>query len=245
MFSFGITTTITFVIGRLLEQLRREEVDRRGTRSLAEADDDRVVAQRMHVPALERVVVPALGRAVVQNSLVRQQRMVQKEQLHDQLFRPAHGVAHRADHDVIADDHRRVAREEEIRQRRQQVAALVERARERARLLFLALDEHVDQLLGASHLDPAGERAGGDDVERLAHEQVSRLRNRHHVGEQIAHGQHGRKALEDRHEAAMLLLSVLEVDDVVVKKVFAGIGRDREELRTGQVDEHRAQPADL
>ena len=43
----------------------------------------------------------------------------------------------------------------------------------------------------------------------------------------------------------MLLLRVLEVDDVVVKKVFAGVGGDREELLAGEVHEHRAQPADL
>ncbi len=80
---------------------------------------------------------------------------------------------------------------------------------------------------------------------RLAHEQIAGGRDRDDVREQVAYRQNGGESLEDRDEPPVLLSGVLEVDDIVVEEVFAGVGRHREELPAGRVHEHRAQPADF
>ena len=152
----------------LLEQARRELIDRRGTRALAEADDDQVAAKRMDVAALERVVHPSLRRAVVQNARIGELRMVREQRLHDDRFGPPDRVAHRADQHVLAGDDAAVAREEQVGQRRQHVAVLVERLGERAGRLVAALDEHADQRVGVELADVAGQRLGRNDVHRLA-----------------------------------------------------------------------------
>ena len=68
----------------------------------------------MDVTALESVVRPPLCRAIVENSLVGQLRMRREECFHDQLFGPSSVKAHRADHHVLIDRHRRIASEKEI-----------------------------------------------------------------------------------------------------------------------------------
>ena len=55
---------------RLIEQTRRDLIDGRRTRPLAEAEDDQITSQRVHVAALEGVVHAPLGRSVVQDSAV-------------------------------------------------------------------------------------------------------------------------------------------------------------------------------
>jgi hypothetical protein len=56
---------------------------------------------------------------------------------------------------------------------------------------------------------------------------------------------HVAEALEDRDEAAVLPLGVLDVDDVVVEVVLARARGDGEELVARRVDDHRAQAPDL
>ena len=45
---------------RLLEQQRGKAVDSRGARSLAEPDQQHILAQRMNISTLERMVEPSL-----------------------------------------------------------------------------------------------------------------------------------------------------------------------------------------
>jgi hypothetical protein len=99
----------------LLEEQRHKTVDSRGTRPLAEADQQHILAQRMHVATFERMVEPSLRRSIVQNSLIAELGMRGEERLHDQLFRPPRVKSHRADHHVLIDRHRGIAREEKIR----------------------------------------------------------------------------------------------------------------------------------
>src|SRR4029077_8172177 len=55
---------------RLVEQNRGEAVDSRGTRSFAEADEQHVLTERMHIAAFECMVEAPLYRAVVDDPLV-------------------------------------------------------------------------------------------------------------------------------------------------------------------------------
>src|SRR5688500_10553066 len=92
----------------VLEEQARKLVDRGRTRTLAEADHDEVLADRMDVPALKGVVQAPFDGAVVEYPFVLQERVIHEEPLHDQLLRPPHPVAHRPDHDVPIDPHRHV-----------------------------------------------------------------------------------------------------------------------------------------
>ncbi len=170
---------------------------------------------------------------------------MEEERLHDELFRPAHGVAHRADHGVLADDHGRVAREEEIGERGERVAALVERAGERPGFLLVPLDEHAHELGRRALSDLAGEWTGGDDVHRLLDQEVSDLVARGDLGQEVGDLMDRGEALEDGHESPVLALGGLGIDDVVVEEVLARGGGDGEELRARRVDQNGAKAADF
>jgi hypothetical protein len=129
----------------------------------------------MDVAAFNRVVQPALDRPVIDDPAVHQERVVQEERLHDELLRPANPVAHRPDDDVLADAHRDIPREEEVRQRRKGVAGRVQRPRQRARGFLAPLDQHPNDLLGRKLLDLAGQGLGRNDVHRLANQQLTHL----------------------------------------------------------------------
>ena len=230
---------------RALEKDRRDLVDRRGARALAEADDHEVAAQRMDVAALDRVVHAPLRRAVVQNAGVGERRVVREQRLHDDRFRPPDRVAHRPDENVIVGDDAAVAREEHVRQRRQHVAVLVERLRDRSRWLVAALDEHSHERGGIELADVARQRLRRDDVHRLADQQVARFGVGEDVGEQRPDLVHRGEALEDGDEPPVLALSGLGLDDVVVQVVGAVRRGNGEQFRTGRVDENAAQAADL
>jgi hypothetical protein len=113
---------------RLFEQEGGEAVDTGWTGAFAEADEQHILAQGMYVPALEGVIESTLDRAVVQDPAVGKLGVRAEQSFHDQLFRPSRVKSHRADHHVLVDRHRGITSEKEIRQRRQRVARLVERA---------------------------------------------------------------------------------------------------------------------
>ena len=94
-------------------------IDCSGARALAESNHDCVGADRMNVTAFQCVIEATLAGTVIQNAGVAKLGVVGEEHLHDQLFNPAHAVPHRTNQHVPPDDHRRVAREEQVRQRRQ------------------------------------------------------------------------------------------------------------------------------
>jgi hypothetical protein len=86
---------------------------------------------------------------------------------------------------------------------------------------------------------------GRRDLERLAHQQLARLRPVEHLDEQVAHLQHGAEAFEHGGEALVLTPRRLEVDDVVVEEVFLRARRDGEQLGPRRVDDDGLEPADL
>ena len=117
----------------LREERLAQLVERRRRGALAEAHHQQVGPEVVHVPALERVVAAPLLRAVVEQPVVGQLGVEAEQRLDQQLLGPAHVVAHRADHHVAADHHADVAGEEEVGQRREGEALLVERPGDRAR----------------------------------------------------------------------------------------------------------------
>ena len=56
---------------------------------------------------------------------------------------------------------------------------------------------------------------------------------------------HFREALQHGHQAPMLALRDLEVDDVVVEVVFAGARSNRDQFFPRSMDQHRAERADF
>src|SRR5258708_6175408 len=78
-------------------------IERRGTRPLAEAQDQEIGAKGVHVPALERVVVALLLRAVVEDRGVLELLVVAEQRLDQELLGPADTVAHRADDRLLPD----------------------------------------------------------------------------------------------------------------------------------------------
>ena len=124
--------------------------------------------------------------------------------------------------------------------RRQRVADLVQRPRDRPRLLERPLDHQADQLLGGERGEPLGERVGGHDLERPGDQELADIGTRHDLGQQIAHLVHLGEALQHRHETAVLALRELEVDDVVVEVVFPVAGGDGRELGARGVDQDGA-----
>ncbi len=229
----------------LREQQLREVVDRAGAGTLAEADQHQVIAEGVHVASLERVVQPTLHGPVVEDALVAQQRVVEEERLHDQLFRPADAVPHRADEHVAPHAHRRVAGEEEVGERRQLVAELVERPRERPWPLHASFDEHGHELGRRQRLDLAGQWLARDDVHRLAHEELADLAVLQHLGQEVAHLVHLAEPLEHGGEAAVLDPRPVRVREVVVEVVLARGRRDAEQLVARGVDDDGAQASDL
>ena len=229
----------------LREEQLGELVDRRGARPVAEADHHQVAAEMVDVAALEGVVHPPLRRAVVEQAGVLEQRVMAENRLHDDRLGPADRVAHRADEDVVAGDHAAVAREKQIRQRRQDVRALIERPGQRTGRLFPALDEHFHEAVGIELADVAGQRLRRHDVHRLADQQLAGVGVGENVGEEIADLIDGREPLEDRDEALVLLAGRLAVDDVVVEVLDAVARSHGIELDSRRVDDHAAEPADF
>jgi hypothetical protein len=82
----------------------------------------------------------------------------------------------------------------------------------------------------------------GADVSRLL---PSHVGPRHQLGEQGADLVHLREPLEHGHEAGVLPLGELQIDDVVVQIVFAVPGGDRDELAARRMDENGPQGADF
>ena len=65
------------------------------------------------------------------------------------------------------------------------------------------------------------------------------------VGEELTHLQHPTEPPEHRHELAVLPLGDLQIDDVVVEKVFPIPRRHRFQLGTRGVHQHGFQGSDL
>src|SRR5207249_905478 len=89
------------------------------------------------------------------------------------------------------------------------------------------------------------ERLERNNVERLTNDQLAHLGVLEHVGEQIPDVQHLAESLEDLHEATVLALGEIGVDDVVVEEIGARTRRHGEELIARAVHEHGAQRADF
>src|SRR5687768_14916103 len=223
----------------------REVVDSGWAGSLAEPDDERIATQRMNVAPLERIVQPVLSRAVIQYSPVRDTRVVHEDRLHQELFGPSNAVAHRAYHDVVVDAHGHVAREEQVRQRGKDEAALVECARQLAWRLLDSFDQRANELGRVHFLQLARKRLRRDDVQRVGHEPAASLLIAHHLGKQILDAMHSRKPLEDGDEPGMLTLCPADFHDVVVQVVGACRRGYGEQLVAGGVDENFVKLADL
>src|SRR5439155_5035447 len=96
----------------MLEHQVAQVVEGGGAGALAEAEQQQIGTQGMHIPALQRVVVALFLGAVVQNAGVVEARVIAEQRLDEQLLGPAHAVAHRADDRVLPDHDAHVAREE-------------------------------------------------------------------------------------------------------------------------------------
>ena len=171
--------------------------------------------------------------------------MEAEQRLDQQFLGPAHVVAHGAHHRVRADDEPDVAREEEVRQRRQREARLVERARDGARLLRAALDQQAHHLVRAQLLELPRQRVGRHHVERLRDQEVARLGLAEHLGEEVADLVHAREAAQHVDELPVLALGRVDADDVVVEELGPRGGRHRLELAPGRVHQHRLERPDL
>ena len=143
------------------------------------------------------------------------------------------------------DDDPDVPGEEEIGQRRKGEPLLVERRRQRPARLPGALDQHLDDLLGWHDAELAGQLVVWHHVHRLGDEEAPRLGLLQDLGEQLAHLEHPPEAPEHRHELAVLPLGDLQIDDVVVEKVFPVPRSHRFQLGTGGVHQHGFQGSDL
>ena len=146
---------------------------------------------------------------------------------------------------MLPDHDAHVAREEQIGKRRQRVTALVERPRDGARLLEGALDHEADERLGRELGQLPGQGVRRHHFERARDQELTHIRPRHQLGQERAHLVHLGEALEHGDEAAVLLLRQLQVDDVVVEVGLAVARRDREQLGSRGMHEHRAQRTDL
>ena len=100
-----------------------------GRGALAHADHHRAVADRLHVAALDVAAAPVLvGAAQPDRELLGGEHRVEPvDGLHDHRLRLAGRLGHRVERDAVEDPARRVALEQEVRQRRQQHARRVGR----------------------------------------------------------------------------------------------------------------------
>ncbi len=171
--------------------------------------------------------------------------MVAEQRLHEQLLGPAHAMAHRADDRVLTDHDPHIAREEEIGERRQREARLVERASDRPGLLEGALDHEADEFLGGERGELFRQGVRGHHLQRAGHEELAHVGARHQLRQQRAHLVHLGEPLQHGHKPPVLALGELEIDDVVVEVVFAIAGGDRHQLAAGGMDQHGPQRADF
>ena len=229
----------------MLEHEIAQVIERGRAGALAEAEDQEVGSQRVHVAALEGVVGALLLGAVVQDPRVLETRVVPEQRLDEQFFRPADPVPHRADDGVLADHDADVAREEQIGKRRQRKPGLVQGAGDGPGLLERALHHDADELVGGELRQLLRQGVGRDDFEGAGHQELAYVNARDELRQECTHLVHLGEALEHRDEPAVLPLGQLQVDDVVVQVVGAVARRDREQLRTGGVDQHGPQRADL
>src|SRR5204863_164422 len=94
----------------MLEHQVAQVVEGGGAGALAEAEQQEVGTQRMHIAAFQRVVVALLLGAVVQNAGVLETGVIAEQRHDEQLLGPAHPIAHRAAHRLLTDHDAHVAR---------------------------------------------------------------------------------------------------------------------------------------
>ena len=106
-------------------------------RPLPHPDHHRAVADRLHIPALHVAAAPVLFNAAQPDrELLGGEHGVEPvDRLHDHRFRHAGRLGHRVDRHPAEDPARRVALEQEVRQRRQQQRHRVRRLPRQARVL--------------------------------------------------------------------------------------------------------------
>jgi hypothetical protein len=146
---------------------------------------------------------------------------------------------------VLADHDSHVAGEEEIREGRQREARFVERPGDRPGLFERTLHHHPDEILGRERGELLCEGVRRHDLERPGHEELAHVGTRHQLRQERAHLVHLGEALQHRHEAAVLALRELQVDDIVVEVVFPVARGDGHQLAAGCMDQHGPEGADF
>jgi hypothetical protein len=239
-----------------LEQPPGEPLDARRPGALAHADEHASVADHEHVAALE-LRGPA---EVVRPDGVRlggEQRVVAVDRVVVDALAPARPHGHRVDRHAVVDPRRRVAREQVVRQRRQDEA--VERrhlraergARERQLVVGDAADQPIGQLdrryggqpLGDGRPEVGPEIDGG---ERARDHVVADRGLRERLGQQLLEVEDLDAAVGQRiGERVVLLAGALDPQDVVEQQRVLVARGQALELEVGPVEDDTPQRADL
>src|SRR5881296_4417659 len=146
---------------------------------------------------------------------------------------------------VLADHDPHIPREEEVRERWQGETRLVERPGDGPGFFQGAFDHQPDQLLGRERGELLRQGVRRHHLEGAGHEEFAHVRTRHQLRQERAHLVHLGEPLQHRHEAPVLALGEVQVDDVVVEVVLPVAGRDRDQLAAGGMDQDRPQRADF
>ena len=171
--------------------------------------------------------------------------MVAEQRLNEELLGPAHPVAHRADDRVLPDHDPHVAREEQVRERGQGVAGLVQRLCDRAGFLERAFDHEPDELPPGQLGELLRQHVRGNDFQGASDQKLPHVRASGELGQQGAHLVHFGEPLQHRDEVPVLPLRQLQIDDVVVEVFFPVRGRHRHELAARGMHENGPQWADF
>ena len=188
--------------------------------------------------------------------LGREHRMEAVDRLDDHRLRLAGRLRHRVDRDAVVDPARRVALEQEVRQRREQHARRVGRLPHEPDVLFDvglgdAADQEVRDLRRLGRLDPlAGALRGGDAdlalVEDVVAHPVLHLGLDQRLGEQLLGLEHLDAALAHHlAEHVVLGLGAADPQHVVEQQLLGVRRRQRRVLEARPVDHDLAQLADL
>ena len=229
----------------LPEQVVGQLVERRRTRSFAEAHQHDVVPEDVNVATLERVVGPPLFGPVVENPGIAELLVEGEEHLDQKFFGPADPVAHRAHHRVAPDDQPDVPRKKQIRQRGKGEPFLVQRAGDRPRFLVQPLDHHPDQGLGRQGGQLLGERLGRNHVHRSPDQILASLGLLEHLSHEFGDLVHPAEPLQHGLEPGVLAGRDFEPDQIIVEEVLPVPGRHRLEFLAGSVDQNGLERADF
>src|SRR5205809_2765931 len=204
-------------------------------------------SMRYGVRWTEELLVKALFRyhPCLENAGILEARVVAEQRLHEELLGPAHAIAHGSDDRVLADHDPHIPREEEVGERWQGETRLVERPGDGPGFFQGAFDHQPDQLFGRERGELLRQGVRRHHLEGAGHEEFAHVGTRHQLRQERAHLVHLGEPLQHRHEAPVLALGEVQVDDVVVEVVFPVAGRDCDQLATGGMDQDRSERADF